>query len=98
MYFPPGRHGWDRRLNSGPSLVGLHKRRRTQVDTTQDVPTETEPPLATEDVATEDERAIRVLIADAEGGGGTECATADIIPWLTLRVVHPPRMTRSGKI
>jgi hypothetical protein len=58
----------------------LHKRKRTQVDTTQDVPTDTEHPLVTKDVATEDERAIRALIADAEGGDGTEGDTVDIIP------------------
>lgn len=90
MYIPPGARaeagtnarvvGSSETINSGPSLVGLHKRKRTQVDTTQDVPTETEPPLATEDVVTEDERAIRALIADAEGGDDTEGATVDIIP------------------
>jgi hypothetical protein len=90
MYIPPGAHteastnarvvGSSETINSGPSLVGLHKRKHTQVDTTQDVPTETEPPLAREDIVTEDERAIRALIADAEGDDGTEGATADIIP------------------
>jgi hypothetical protein len=90
MYIPPGAHaeagtnvrvvGSSETINSGPSLVGLHKRKRMQVDTMQDVPTETEPPLATEDVVTEDERAMRALIADAEGGDDTEGATADIIP------------------
>ncbi|KAN0107046.1 DExH-box splicing factor binding site domain containing protein [Russula decolorans] len=90
MYIPPGAQseastnaravGSSETINSGPSLVGLHKRKRTQVDTTQDVPAETESPLATEDVVTEDERAIRALIVDAEGGDGTEGATADIIP------------------
>ena len=89
MYIPPSAHAeagtnvkvvGSETINTGPSLVGLHKRKRTQVDATQDVPTETEPPLATEDVATEDERAIRALIAGAEGGDGTESATTDIIP------------------
>jgi hypothetical protein len=92
IYIPPGAHaegltnarvvGSSDTINSGPSLVGLHKRKRMQVDTTQDEPTETEPPLplATADVANEDERAIRALIADAEGGDGTEGTTTDIIP------------------
>jgi len=89
IYIPPGAHaeartnvkvvGSSETINTGPTLVGLHKRKRTQVDTTQDVPTETEPPLATEDV-TEDERARRAIIAEAEGGDGTESATMDIIP------------------
>lgn len=90
MYIPPGPRaeagtnarvvGTSETINSGPSLVGLHKRKRTQVDATQDVLTESEPPLVIEDVATEDERAIRALIADAEGGDSTEGATVDIIP------------------
>ena len=89
MYIPPGAHaeagtnarvGSSETINSGPSLVGLHKRKRTQVDAMQDVPTEIENPLAREDVVTEDERAMRALIADAEGGDGTEGVTADIIP------------------
>ncbi len=89
MYIPPGAHaeadangrvGPTETINSGPSLIGLHKRKRTQVDTTQYVPTETEPRLATEDVTTEDERAIRALIADADGGDGTEGSTMDVIP------------------
>ena len=90
MYIPPGAHaearmnvrdiGSSETINAGPSLVGLHKRKHTQVDTTQDVPTETEPPLPIDNVATEDERAIRALIADAEGGDSTEGAIADIIP------------------
>jgi hypothetical protein len=89
MYIPPGAHAerptnarvaGPETINSGPSLVGLHKRKRAQVDPTQDVPNETEPPLATEDVANEDECAIRAIIADAEGGDGTEGAMLDIIP------------------
>jgi len=90
MYLPPGARagagangkvvGPVETINSGPSLVGLHKRKRTQVDTTQDVPAETETPLATKDVATEDERAIRALLADAEGGDSTEDPTVDIVP------------------
>ena len=86
-YIPPGSRAEpstkarvSETINSGPSLVGLHKRKRTQVDTTQDVPTETEPPPATEDVATEDERARRALIAEAEGVADTEGATVEITP------------------
>lgn len=88
MYIPPGDHagtgangnvvGPGETLNSEPPLTGLHKRKRQQVDvdtTTQDAPTEPEPPIATED-----ERAIRALIADAEGGDGPEGPMVDIIP------------------
>ena len=91
MYIPPGDHtgsgasgsgvGPGDTLNSEPSLVGLHKRKRARVDidvdadTTQDAPTKPEPPLVTED-----ERAIRALIADAEGGDGFEDHLVDIIP------------------
>jgi hypothetical protein len=39
-----------------------------------------DPPLAAEDVANEDKRAIRALIADAECGNSTEGAMTDIIP------------------
>jgi hypothetical protein len=85
MYIPPGgqaRTGTSgsagETLNSDPPLVGLHKRKRSQVDVdvdaTQDTPTKPEPP-----VVTEDEHAIRALIADAEGGDGSEDHT-DIIP------------------
>jgi len=89
MYTPPGSHagtgasgsavGPGETLNSEPSLAGLHKRQRAQVDTTQyaPAPTEPEPPFAT---ATEDERAIRALIADAEGGDDPEGSMMDIIP------------------
>lgn len=87
MYIPPGSHaetgangsvvGPGDTLNSEPSLVGLHKRKRAQVDATQDAPepTESEPRLVTED-----ERAIRALIADAEGGDDPEGSMVDIIP------------------
>jgi hypothetical protein len=87
MYIPPGSHaetsangstvGPGETLNSQPPLAGLHKRKRAQVDTMQDAPeaTKPEPPLATED-----ERAIRALIADAEGGDDPDDSMADIIP------------------
>jgi hypothetical protein len=106
MYIPPSAHaevgtvGSSETINSGPSLVGLHKRRRTQVDTTQDVPTETEPPLATEDFATETETDVRYvhLLLTRKVATALKVPRRIIFPRLTLRVVHPPRTMRSGKI
>jgi hypothetical protein len=94
-----GRHGWVLEdYKFWASRVGLHKRRRTQVDTTQDVPTETEPPLATEDVATETETDVRYVRLLLTRKVAATLKVPIIFPWLTLRVVHPPRTMRSGKI
>jgi G-patch domain len=95
MYVPPsgeagtgadgsvGGLGTREMINSGPQLEGLQNRKRTRIDITgQDAPVESEPPVITVDQPreTEDQRAIRALLADAEGGEGPEGPTVDLIP------------------
>jgi G-patch domain len=95
MYVPPGgevRTGADGSvgglgtrdtINSGPQLEGLQRRKRARIDnTTQDAPIEDEPPVITVDQPqeSEDQRAIRALLADAEGDDGPEGPVVDVIP------------------
>src|SRR6266851_8719216 len=79
MYVPPsgeagtgadgsvGGLGTKDSINSGPQIEGLHMRKRVRVDTMKDGPVEPEPPITTED-----QRAIRALLAGAEGDDGPE--------------------------
>jgi hypothetical protein len=95
MYVPPGgevRTGADGSvgglgtrdtINSAPQLEGLQRRKRARIDDmTQDVPIEHEPPVITvaQPQESEDQRAIRALLADAEGDDGPEGPTVDVIP------------------
>lgn len=65
-------------------MKGLQMRslKRARVDSAEDAPIEPDPPAATEDPSeeTEDQRAIRALLASANGDDGHEQPTVDIIP------------------
>ena len=80
-------------INSGPQIEGLHMRKRARVDTMQDGPVEPEPPITTEDqpaeAETEDQRAIRALLAGAEGHDGPEGPMVDIISMANRSSVRP---------
>ena len=70
-------------INSGPQLEGLQMRKRPRIDNTmQGAPIETGPPVVTVDPPqeSEDQRAIRALLADVEGGDGAEGPMVDVIP------------------
>jgi hypothetical protein len=70
-------------INSGPQLEGLQMRKRARTDiTTQDVSIKPEPSTIAVDQPqeTEDERAIRALLANTEGADGTEGPMVDVIP------------------
>jgi hypothetical protein len=69
-------------INSGPQMEGLQVRKRARIDETDGRVIEPEPPAAIEDRSevTEDQRAIRALLASAEGDEGHEMPTVDIIP------------------
>jgi len=99
MYVPPGGEagtgvdgsvgglGTRDTVNSGPQMEGLQMRKRARVDTMEDPPIEPEPPVTEEDQPeeTEDQHAIRAILADAEGGDGPEGAMVDIIPISSAR-------------
>jgi len=105
MYVPPsgeagtgadgsvGGLGTKDAINSGPQIEGLHMRKRARVDTMQDGPVEPEPPITTEDqpaeAETEDQRAIRALLAGAEGHDGPEGPMVDIISMANRSSVRP---------
>ncbi|KAI0289817.1 DExH-box splicing factor binding site-domain-containing protein [Russula brevipes] len=94
MYIPPsgqagtgadgsvGGLGTKDTINSGPQVEGLQMRKRPRVDTIQDAPNDYEPSVAPEDQPeeNEDQRAIRALLASAEGDNGPEGPVVDIIP------------------
>jgi len=94
MYVPPGGEagtgadgsvgglGTRDMINSGPQVEGLQMRKRARVGTMEDAPIEPEPPVTREDEPeeTEDQHAIRALLADAEEGDGPDGPTVDIIP------------------
>lgn len=96
MYVPPGGEvgtgadgsvgglGTRDKINSGPQLEGLQMRKRARIGITmQDAPIEPEPPVITtvdQSQESEDQRAIRALLADAEGEDGPEGPTVDVIP------------------
>ena len=70
-------------INSGPQVEGLQFRKRARLDTAEDMAVEFEPSAVTtkekpED--TEDQRAIRALLAGAEGDDGHEAPLVDVIP------------------
>jgi hypothetical protein len=102
MYVPPGGEagtgvggsvgglGTRDTINSGLQLEGLQRRKRARVDAIEGAAIEPEPPIAREDrpEETEDQRAIRALLADADGGDGPEGPTVDIIPISSTR--HAP--------
>lgn len=102
MYVPPGGEvgtgvdgsvgglGTRDTINSGPQMEGLQMRKRARVDTIEDAPTEPEPPVTRADrpEETEDQRAIRALLADAEEGDGPEGSMVDVIPISSAR--HAP--------
>ncbi|KAI0293484.1 DExH-box splicing factor binding site-domain-containing protein [Multifurca ochricompacta] len=71
-------------INSGPQVEGLQLRKRARIDTLEDTPIETpEPPATTEGQPkeSEDQRAIRALLASAEGNDDShEEPVIDIIP------------------
>ncbi|KAH9987452.1 DExH-box splicing factor binding site-domain-containing protein [Russula compacta] len=78
-------------INSGPQMEGLQTRKRARVDTIQDETIEPEPPVAAKDQPeeTEDQRAIRALLASAEEDGGVEGPTVDIIPMANRNLAGP---------
>jgi len=99
MYVPPGGEagtgvdgsvgglGTRDTINSGPQVEGLQIRKRARVDAMEDAPIEPEPPVTREDQPeeTEDQHAIRALLADAEEGDGPEGPAVDIIPISSAR-------------
>ena len=96
MYVPPGGEagtgadgsvgglGTRDTINSGSQVEGLQLRKRARVDAMKDAPLEPEPPV-TKDEETEDQHAIRALLADAEEGDGPEGPTVDAIPIVSAR-------------
>ncbi|KAI9465994.1 DExH-box splicing factor binding site-domain-containing protein [Lactarius psammicola] len=70
-------------INSGPQVEGLQLRKRARLDTAEDMAVEPEPSAVTAEERpeeTEDQRAIRALLASAEGDDGDERPTIDTIP------------------
>jgi len=94
MYVPPsgqagtgadgsvGGLGTKEIINSGPQMKGLQMRKRVRVDTIEDSSVELEETVLTEDKPeeTEDQRAIRALLASAQDGDGPEGPMVDVIP------------------
>ncbi|KAI9509582.1 DExH-box splicing factor binding site-domain-containing protein [Russula earlei] len=69
-------------INSGPHMEGLQMRKRVRIDTTDGPDVGPEPTVPTEGQPeeTEDQRAIRALLAGAERDDGSERPTIDAIP------------------
>lgn len=78
-------------INSGPQMEGLQLRKRARVDTIPDETIEPEPPLAAKDQPeeTDDQRAIRALLASAGEDGGSQGPTIDIIPMAKRNLAGP---------
>jgi hypothetical protein len=69
-------------INSGPQMEGLQTRKRARINTAVDTTMDPKPPAAVEDTSeeTEDQRAIRALLANADGDDGHERPTVTTIP------------------
>ena len=70
-------------INSGPQVEGLQLRKRARLDSAEDMTVESEPSdVATKEQPeeTEDQRAIRALLASTEGDDGQETPMVDVIP------------------
>jgi hypothetical protein len=71
-------------INSGPQVEGLQLRKRARLDNAEDMAVEPESSTVTAKVQqpeeTEDQRAIRALLASAEGDDGHEAPMVDVIP------------------
>lgn len=71
-------------INSGPQVEGLQLRKRARLDNAEDMAVEPESSAVTAKVQqpeeTEDQRAIRALLASAEGDDGHEAPMVDVIP------------------
>jgi hypothetical protein len=70
-------------INSGPQVEGLQLRKRARLDSAEDMAVEPEPSaMATKEKPeeTEDQRAIRALLASAEGDDDHEAPLVDVIP------------------
>jgi len=69
-------------INSGPQIKGLQMRKRVRVDTIEASSAELEETVGAENKPeeTEDQRAIRALLASAQGGDDPEGPMIDIIP------------------
>jgi len=99
MYIPPsgkagtgvdgsvGGLGTRGTIDSGPQVEGLQVRKRARVDTMEDAPIGPEPPVTREDrpEETEDQHAVRALLAGAEEGDGPERPMVDMIPISSAR-------------
>ncbi|KAI0253495.1 DExH-box splicing factor binding site-domain-containing protein [Lactifluus subvellereus] len=86
MYVPPsgqaGTGADGNTINSGPQIEGLQMRKHAWVNSAEETPIEPDPPTAIEDLSeeTEDQRAIRALLASANGDDDHERPMVDIIP------------------
>jgi len=70
-------------INAGPQVEGLQLRKRARLDRSEDMAVEPEPSAVTTEEQpeeTEDQRAIRALLASAEGDDGDEAPMVDVIP------------------
>jgi hypothetical protein len=67
-------------INSGPQVEGLQLRKRARFDTAEDMAVEPGPSTMAAVEETEDQRAIRALLASTEGDDGHEGPMVDIIP------------------
>jgi hypothetical protein len=71
-------------INSGPQVEGLQLRKRARLDNAGDMTVEPEPSAVTAEgqqpEETEDQRAIRALLASTEGDDGHEAPMVDVIP------------------
>ncbi len=70
-------------INTGPQVEGLQFRKRARLDNSESMAVELEPSAVTtqeQPEETEDQRAIRALLASAEGDDGHEGPTVDMIP------------------